>query len=256
MWLRYFCVGLAALLVSCGSGSNVGTSGDPILVSAAVSLKDAFTEIASVYKQRTGRDVTFNFGSSGALLRQIEAGAPADVFASAGVPQMDALAAKGLIDAGTRSDFARNSLVLIVPAGNAANIRSINDLGGKEIQRIAAGNPKTVPAGQYTDQVLQRSDPAAGLRAKLIFGEDVRQVLDYVVRGEVDAGFVYATDAAIAGEGVRVAFTVQDDRHDPIIYPISVVRDSKRPEAARQFVEIVRSEDGKRILRKYGFRTD
>jgi len=255
MWLRFLYFALALLVLSCGSDGVDSAERDPLTVSAAVSLKDAFGEIAVLYKGRTGRDVTFNFGSSGALQKQIETGAPVDVFASAGVPQMDALAKLDLVHPATRGDLARNRLVVIVPADGRA-LESLEELTGAEIKRIAAGNPKTVPAGQYTEQALQKAELADKVRSRMVLGEDVRQVLDYVVRGEVDAGFVYATDAKIAGDRVRVAFTVPEWLHAPIVYPIALVKDSKRPDAARQFIELVRGAEGREILKKHGFVTD
>ncbi|MGD9561231.1 MAG: molybdate ABC transporter substrate-binding protein [Pyrinomonadaceae bacterium] len=222
-------------------------------MSAAVSLKDAFSEIGALYEGSTGVKVTFNFGSSGTLERQIETGAPVDVFASAGQAQMDSLAGAELIDLSTRIDFARNKLVVILPRTSNVQLTALSALTGSEIGRIAVGNPKTVPAGQYAAQALNKAGISQAVGSKLVFGEDVRQVLDYVVRGEVDAGIVYATDAAIAGEQVRIAATVPEDFHQPILYPISVVRSSHNREAAIQFVEFVRSKESSDVLVKYGF---
>jgi molybdate transport system substrate-binding protein len=224
-----------------------------ITVSAAVSLKDALNEIGALYKTKTGRIVNFNFGASGALQKQIETGAPADVFVSAGEQQMNELANKNLIDAATRKDFVLNSLVMIVPAAAKIQISSFSDLTKTEVQKIAVGNPKTVPAGQYTGQILEKLNLKNDLQTKLILAEDVRQVLDYVVRGEVDAGIVYATDARIAGEKVRLAATADSDLHSPILYPIAVIKDSQQKPAAQEFVDLVLSAEGQNILQKYGF---
>lgn len=253
MRTRHLFFVLAILCLSCGS--NCQSRKSAITVSAAVSLKDAFTEIGVLYKERSGRDVTFNFGSSGALQKQIETGAPVDVYASAGKAQMDALADKVLIDPATRNDFAHNRLVVIVPADAQIKIESLNDLSGSEVRRIAAGNFNTVPAGQYFEEALRKANTLELLRSKLVFGEDVRQVLDYVARGEVDAGLVYETDAKIAGGKVRIGFHVPEDLHDPIVYPIAKVKESKQPDAAREFIDLVRSSDGKAILSKFGFLT-
>ena len=223
-----------------------------LTVSAAVSLKDAFNEIAALYEQRAGMKIHFNYGASGALQKQIEAGAPADVFASAGAKQMEELAAKNLIVANTRRDFARNGLVLIVPAKGKA-VASFVDLANPTVRKIAVGNPKTVPAGQYTDQALKNLKLLPAIQDKLVFAEDVRQVLEYVVRDEVDAGVVYASDAANAGEKVRVVARAADDSHDPILYPIAVIRESKQAEAASRFIELVLSAEGQAILLKHGF---
>ncbi len=224
-----------------------------LTVSAAVSLKDAFNEIGYLYKQKTGIKVLFNFGASGALQKQIENGAPVDVFASAGEKQMDELAAAKAIDTGSRRDFARNLLLLIVPRESQLNISGFADLTGADVTRIAIGNPKTVPAGQYADQVLEKLRIKEVLQHKLIMAEDVRQVLDYVSRGETDAGLVYSTDASIAGENVRTVGPAPADTHDPILYPIAIVSGAKEVDAANKFVHLVLSSEGQTILRKFGF---
>jgi len=248
-------VSFTLLLPGCrpkGPSTTGPTGATELIVSAAVSLKGAFNEIAEIYEKRTGTKIHFNYGASGALQKQIESGAPADVFASAGAKQMDDLASKGFIVAGTRTDFARNSLVLIVPP-RSSGIGSFSDLTNPGVKKVAVGNPKTVPAGQYTDQTLSRLNLLPQIQAKLIFAEDVRQVLDYVVRDEVDAGVVYSSDAFSAGDKVKVAARAADDSHEPILYPIAVVKDSKQQAAARKFIDLVLSSDGQAILIKHGF---
>jgi len=242
------CLFAMALFSGCRSsgGSN------ELVVSAAVSLKDAFTEIAQLYEQRHATKIRFNFGASGALQKQIESGAPADVFASAGTKQMDELAAMNLIAASSRKNFARNVLVLIEPE-NGASLSGFIDLSKPEIKKIAVGNPRTVPAGQYTEQTLTRLKLLPGIQSKLIYAEDVRQVFDYVVRGEVDAGIVYWSDA-LAGKGkIRLIARAPDDTHDPIFYPIAVVKESQHAEAAQKFIDLVLGQEGQTILAKYGF---
>lgn len=245
------------LLVFGGCQTNLTTTNDSrqtnesLTVSAAVSLKDAFNEIGELYKTKTGKAINFNFGASGALQKQIETGAPVDVFASAGEKQMDELAAKNLIE--SRKDFAKNKLVLIVPVDSKLNLTDLSQLTKADVQKIAVGNPKTVPAGQYTQQVFEKMNLQNALRPKLILAEDVRQVLDYVVRGEVDAGIVYASDAQAAKEKIRVAARVSEDAHDPILYPIAVIKDSKQKAWAQEFLDLVISREGQNILQKYGF---
>lgn len=248
----------AALIAGCRTTStepagNAANNTNSLTISAAVSLKDAFTEIGALYKSRTGKTVNFNFGASGTLQRQIETGAPVDIFASAGETQMDTLAAKNLIETATRRDFARNTLVLIVPPDSKLNLKNFSGLTESSVRKIAVGNPKTVPAGQYTEQLFEKSNLKNAVQEKLIFAEDVRQVLDYVVRGEVDAGIVYASDAQSAGEKVRVVSTAPADAHEPILYPIAVVKDSRNKQSAEDFVNLVTETEGQAILRKYGF---
>lgn len=249
---------LAVLLfvfASCATNSTTSGSAsqtnENLTVSAAVSLKDAFSEIGELYKNKTGKTVVFNFGASGALQKQIETGAPVDVFASAGEKQMDELAAKNLVE--DRRNFAKNRLVLIVPADSKSNLPDLSRLTETEVRKIAVGNPKTVPAGQYTQQVFEKLKLQNSLQPKLIFAEDVRQVLDYVVRGEVDAGIVYASDAQTGKEKIRVAAEIAEDAHDPILYPIAVIKDSRQKASAREFSETVLSPEGQIILQKHGF---
>jgi molybdate transport system substrate-binding protein len=257
-WLAAMIIVIAAVGLACRrsepSGANRDSkAGREITVSAAVSLRDAFREISKQYEGRTGAKINFNFGASGALQKQIESGAPVDVFASAGIPQMDALAKQGLIAPETRRDFARNTLVLVVPTDSTSGITAFADLGGAKVKKLAIGNPKTVPVGQYAERSLTRLGLWQELGSRLILAEDVRQALDYVARGEVDAGIVYASDVRATGDRVRTVATAPADSHDPILYPIAVVKASSNQETAKAFIDAVMSDEGQRILEKYGF---
>jgi molybdate transport system substrate-binding protein len=230
-------------------------SADEITVSAAISLKNAFEEIGKLYALKAGSArVLFNFGASGDLARQIEGGAPVDVFASAAQKDMDGLDGKGLLLRGSRSAFAANGIVLIVPAGSKRAPASFDGLAANEIGKIAVGNPRTVPAGRYTEEVFAHYKLLPAIKDKLVFTENVRQVLDYVVRGEVDAGIVYATDASTKTKEVRVVASAPENSHKPVVYPIAVVKETKNEAAAKAFVSLVLSSEGQRILEKYGFR--
>lgn len=248
---------LVVLLAGCRSSAPTNNhptrANGEIVVSAAVSLRAAFQDIGNLYETRIGTKIKFNFGASGVIQRQIEGGAPVDLFASAGSKQMDELAARELIDKETRRDFARNALVLIVPVNAARQINSFAGIANSQIQKLAVGNPKTVPAGQYAEQLLTNMKLLPALQSRLIFGEDVRQVLDYVARGEVDAGIVYATDASAAKDRVRVIDTARGDLHDPILYPLAVIKDSRYKEDAKRFSELVLGPEGQSILQKHGF---
>jgi len=252
---RKLCVAafLVALLLARGLSLPASAQNRAMVVAAAISLKEAFSELGGIYERRTGTKVTFTFGASGELERQIEAGAPVDVFASAAEREMDELQSKNLIDRATRADFARNSLVLVVPRDSKLQIRSVSDLEKPGVTKIAIGNPKTVPAGQYAQQLLRNTQILPKIESRLILAENVRQVLDYVAREEVDAGIVYATDVQVAGGKVSVAARARDEDYDPILYPLAVTRDSGNPNAARGFVDLVLSPDGIQILKKYGF---
>ena len=225
-----------------------------ITVSAAISLKNAFEEIGRLYESKYGTKCLFNFGASGDLLKQISGGAPVDVFASAAQKDMDDADKQGLIVAGTRADFASNSVVLIVPARTKTSLKSFEGLKIVEITKIAVGNPKTVPAGRYAEEIFNSFQIQASLKDKLIYAENVRQVLDYVVRNEVDAGVVYATDAAAGSKAIKIVATAPEASHKPVLYPIAVIKGAKSEAEAKVFISLVLSPEGKKILRKYGFK--
>jgi molybdate transport system substrate-binding protein len=232
--------------------SSEGGDGQ-ITVAAAISLKDAFLSLAQLYQERTGDKMNFSFSASGELMRQIEAGAPIDVFASAGQREMDDLQRKGLVETATRADFARNSLAIVVPAGSTLGLNAVADLAGPAVKRISIGNPKTVPAGMYAQQLLVHAHLWEQLQPRLIFTENVRQVLEYVERGEVSVGIVYSTDVGIAHGRVQVAARAADGTYGPILYPIAKIRGSPHQGAAREFVRFVLGPEGQRVLEKFGF---
>lgn len=226
-----------------------------ITVSSAISLKNAFEEIGKLYKSKNiGTKAVFNFGASGDLMHQIEGGAPVDVFASAAQKDMDLLDQKGLVTPGSRANFAANTVVLVVPIAAKTSLRSFEDLKTDSVKKIALGNPKTVPAGRYAEEIFQYYRLLDAIKDKFILTENVRQVLDYVARGEVDAGVVYATDAATRLKEVRIVATAPEQSHKPVIYPIGVVKGTKNEKAARAFIALVTSPEGKNILEKYGFK--
>lgn len=227
---------------------------EELTISAAISLKNAFEDIGRQFeKSHPGVKVLFNFGASGDLARQIEAGAPVDVFASAALKDMDDLDRQGLIRPGSKTNFAGNTLVLVFPNGSPIPGKSFQDLKDGRIQKIAIGNPKTVPAGRYAQEVLTRLQLWEILKNKLILAENVRQVLDYVARGEVDAGLVYSTDARIRVNEVKTISTASEESHQPILYPIGIIRGTKKETLAAEFVALVLSRNGKDILQRYGF---
>lgn len=224
-----------------------------IVVGAAISLKEAFSEIGAVYQRRTGTAVTFSFGASGELEKQIEEGAPIDVFASAAEKEMDDLQRMNLIVASTRADFVHNVLVLVIPAASKLRIHSFSDLENPAVTKIAIGDPKTVPAGQYAQELLRNTRLWPKLQSRLILAENVRQVLDYVARDEVDAGIVYATDVQIAHGRVLTAARAPNNDYGPILYPLAVVKSSLDKKAAKEYVDFVLSPEGVQILEKHGF---
>ena len=228
---------------------------ESINVAAAISLKEALLEIAKQFKADTGHEVKLTFGSSGQLASQIAQGAPIDAFISAAHKQVDDLAKKDQADPATRRIIARNELVLIVPANAAADHSParFEDLADTRYKRIAIGEPRTVPAGQYADQLLASLKLTDSIRDRLVYGANVRQVLDYVIRGEVPAGIVYRTDAKEAGDKVKVTTTADPKLHDPIEYPAVVITASRKKDPAQEFLKYLASEKAQNTFKSRGF---
>jgi len=245
---------ICALVAGPASGKPPATPvpGTEITVSAAISLKDALDEIAQLYRAKfPGTLIHFNLGGSGTLQRQIEQGAPVDVFISASPDQMDALESKGLLLGGSRKDMVRNSVVLIVPKGKQG-IASFQDLAAAEVKFIAVGEPKTVPAGKYAQEILTHFGLYDKLKPKFVLGKDVRQVLTYVATGNADAGIVYATDALTSAD-VTVVATAPKDSHSPVVYPLAIIKNSKNVEEAKKFADFLTAPDSTSVFKKYGF---
>lgn len=225
---------------------------DELLVSAAASLTNAFKDLATQFEaEHAGTMVLTTFGASDVVLQQIIHGAPTDVFACADQKAMDKALEAQVIDLATRKDFVRNEVVLIVPSDNPGGIQSIKDLHGVAVKRVAFGNPASVPVGRYTQAALETSGDWDAVRQREVLGQNVRQVLSYVERGEVDAGFVFATDAAIMRDKVKVVQTLQSPA--PVVYPIALVKRPGRAASAQAFLDYVLSEKGQAVLAKYGF---
>jgi molybdate transport system substrate-binding protein len=253
---------MRALLV-CASCCLIATAlvarpdrAETINVAAAISLKESLQEIARAYAADTGDRVEFTFGASGQLMAQIKNGAPIDAFISAANKQVDDLDKAGLIDAKTRRVVAGNSLVLIVPADAPAGLSNFKGLADDRIRRLAIGEPRTVPVGQYAQQVLRKLELEQRLSdgGRLVYGSNVRQVLDYVERGEVGAGIVYATDAREAGDAkVKVVATADPTTHEPIVYPGVLVKTSRKREAAVRFLDYLGSDKARKVFEAKGF---
>ncbi len=226
--------------------------GEELIVSAAASLTDAFKDIEPAFEAANpGVDVIMNFASSGALYRQIEQGAPADVYASANPKWMAKAVDNGFAAQEQVQTFAHNALVLAVPKGNPAGIQTLDTLGGDTVQHIGIGTPATVPAGQYAKVALTAAGLFEALSPKYIYCEHVRQVLDYLSRGEVDAGFIYKTDGVRAGDAVAIVAELPLDA--PVAYPIAPLVESSQAELAQRFVAFVMSARGQELLEARGF---
>jgi molybdate transport system substrate-binding protein len=255
--LVFIATALATLLLTISlptviSSPVLAQSNTSLLISAAASLKDVLEEIKPLYQQsKPNININYNFGSSGALQQQIEQGAPADVFISAAKKQVDALEQKGFLLPGTRNIIAKNRLVLVVPK-NVVGITSFYNLKDAKVKKIAIGEPRSVPAGQYAQQVLEKLKIWPQIKSKLVFANNVRQVLAFVESGNADIGLVYATDAKISNQ-VKVVVGADEKYHSPIIYPLAVVKRSKNLDAAKEFSQFLSSNQAQTVFKKYGF---
>jgi len=246
-------VSLAVGLSSTAGVGNVEAASKKteIIVSAAASLQDSLDKIAVLYeKQHPDIDLVFNYGASGTLQKQIEQGAPADLFFSAGDKQMDALVDGGLIT--DHKMLLKNQLVVVVPSDSKVKMTTITELTGAAFKKVAVGQPESVPAGQYAQQSLTAKKVWDTLQSKLVFAKDVRQVLSYVETGNVDAGFVYKTDA-LTSKKVKIALTVGAHVHKAINYPAGIVKDSDHQNEAKAFYSYLQTKEVLDIFKSYGF---
>lgn len=247
------------LVVGCNQAANKNSSpaspatqATNLTISAAASLKDALQEIQPLYsQQKSNVSLTYNYGASGSLQRQLEQGAPVDIFISAAKKQMDALEQKGLLLDGTRKNLLKNQIVLIEPQ-KATTVTDFKDLTSDRVKKIALGEPKSVPAGQYAEQVLTSLKILDKIKSKVVYANDVRQVLNFVETGNADAGIVYVSDAKSSNK-VKVVAQAPDNSHSPVVYPIAVLKSSKNAEAAKNFVQFLSGTQAKTIFEKQGF---
>ncbi|HLW44228.1 MAG TPA: molybdate ABC transporter substrate-binding protein [Candidatus Acidoferrales bacterium] len=245
---------LACILLAGCASSAIHSPNQPVslTISAAISLKEPLDAFAQNYNQQhPDVRVVCNYGASGTLQQQIEQGAPVDIFVSAGEKQMDTLQNENLLVAGTRRDLIANQLVLIAPANSTA-LHNLNDLAKLSVKSIAIGEPRTVPAGMYAQQVLEHLHLLPALKSKIVYAANVRQVLAYVETGNASAGLVYSTDARIS-DRVRVVATAPSNSHDPILYPVAMLKASKSPEAAHALLDALESPQSLATFEKYGF---
>jgi molybdate transport system substrate-binding protein len=234
------------------AGLSLAARATDLTVSAAASLTNAFNDLAPLFEAANpGTKLQYNFAASGALLQQIARGAPVDVFASADQETMDQAQAQNLMQAALRRNFASNALVVIVPVSSASVPRVLGDLAQGGFQRVAIGLPASVPVGRYTKGVLEAAGLWGAIEPKVIGATNVRQALDYVARAEVDAGFVYATDAALMPGKVKVAFAVPTPT--PILYTAAPLAASANPALAQRFVEFLVAPAAQAVLAKHGF---
>lgn len=222
-------------------------------ISAAVSMKDALAEIQKNYQGKNPNvKLIYNLGASGALQKQIEQGAPADIFISAAPKQMNDLEEKNLVKKATRKNLVENKLVVVVPKDSKLEITKYEDLTKAGLQKLALGETATVPAGQYAQEVLKKLQLWDKVQDKVVFAKDVRTVLAYVETGNVEAGIVYQTDAA-ASDKIKIAATAPEGSHQPIVYPAAILSGSKQAQEAEAFLAYLFSPESKAVFEKYGF---
>jgi molybdate transport system substrate-binding protein len=227
---------------------------DEIEVFAAASLTDALGEIAASYEKSTGDKVVFNFAASSTLELQIKAGAPADIFFSADEPKMNDLEKQGLIVKESRKDVLSNSLVIVVPSDSSVTLTSATQIADPKIKSIALGETRSVPAGIYAKEYLQKIGIWDQVSARVIPSESVRAALAAVETGNVDAGIVYKTDA-LHSHKVKIAYEVPVAEGPAISYPVALVQGTKNTTAAQKFLDYLESTDSLKTFEKYGFIT-
>ncbi|WP_249310645.1 molybdate ABC transporter substrate-binding protein [Bacillus sp. FJAT-49736] len=247
---------MIGLLIIGGCSSNNGQIGKgkkvELTISAAASLQDALADIKKEFESKhKNLTLTFNFGASGALQQQISQGAPVDLFFSAAEDKFQQLIKDGSIAEKDRRNIVGNEIVLIVPKDSSNNIASFQDL--TKANKISIGTPSSVPAGMYGKETLEKLQIWKDVENKIVFGKDVRQVLNYVETGNVDAGIVYKTDALLS-EKVRIIAIAEDSTHSPIIYPAGIVKNSKHYQQAKAFFDYLQGNQAMDILKKYGFK--
>ncbi len=241
-----------ALLTFSLSVISASAAATELIVSAASSLTNAFKELSDSFQERhPDAQILHSFAASDVLVQQMNHGAPVDVLASADQVAMDKAVQAGTVDPTSRVDFVQNTVVLIVPKDNPLQIQSVADLVNPLVTRVAYGNPQWVPVGRYTQQSLQETNQWSEVKARQVLGQNVRQVLDYVARGEVDAGFVFLTDALVMPDQVKVVETLVSPV--PVHYPIAVALQSKSPDLSQAYIDYILSPEAQAILARHGF---
>ncbi|MDO4173866.1 MAG: molybdate ABC transporter substrate-binding protein [Eubacteriales bacterium] len=248
--------GCSAQQEDIAAGSSVAGSGSAsestVTIYAAKSMTDCMDELIADYDERHPEvEISANYASSGDLQSQIENGAPCDIFLSAAQTQMDALEEEGLVDTDSRSDLLTNEAVLVTPTDTDI-VSSFADLAADNVKKVAIGNPDSVPAGQYAQEILTTLGIWDTVSEKAVLGSDVRQVLAWCETGEVDAGIVYATDAAVT-DAVQVVCAAPEDSCDPVVYPVALTAEGAKNEAAEEFLAFLQSADAAVVFEAYGF---
>lgn len=241
----YFLLVIAVLVIGCSEEK------EELIISAAASLTEAMQEIEPLYEEKYGVELTVNIASSGTLQKQIEEGAPVDVFLSASEAKMDNLEKKELLINSSRKNLLRNKLVLIKSSTSNYSVKSIDDLNQNEI-KIAVGEPGSVPVGKYSKQSFEYYKVWNNISDKVVYAKNVKQTLAYVESGEADVGIVYFSDTGVL-KNSEVILDIPDETHGEIVYPVSIIRSSKHKESAEKFIEFISSDKQLGIFEKNRF---
>lgn len=234
-------------------GCTKETQQNTLTISAAASLADVMEEISEIYKVENPEiTLVFTYGGSGALQTQIEEGAPVDLFISAAQKQMDILESKGMILRDTRMNLLKNQIVLIVPKAFHGDITRFEDLVDQNVEKIALGEPTSVPVGMYSQEIFRNLEIDDQVNAKAVYASDVRQVLSWVESGEVDCGIVYATDAMLS-DSIKVVTEAPVGSHKPVVYPAALIEGTEKIQTAKSFLEFLKTEESRLLFEKYGF---
>jgi len=234
-------------------GCSRGVPADPkaeIIVAAAADLAPAFEELGQQFEQETRTKVTFSFGSTGMLAKQIENGAPIDLFAAANVEFVDQLERQGLILSETKALYARGRITIWTRADSAVKIERIEDLARTEVARVAIANPEHAPYGKAAREALESSGIWKAVEPKLVYGENVRQTMQYAETGNADAA-ITALSLSVRSNG-RWAL-IPEELHKPLDQALAVIKGARLEREARRFAEFINSEQGRSTMRKYGF---
>lgn len=243
---------LSGFISSCGAGEPDAADETSVnlTVAAASDLQVAFTEIGALFEDQTEHSVTFSFGSSGNLATQIENGAPFDVYAAANVDFVDGLVEQGFVDGETQQLYGVGHIVLARNVASGLEVEELNDLLDPEIRHVAIANPEHAPYGMAAREALINAGIWDEIQPKLVYGENIRQTLQFVQTGNAEVGIIALSIAEVP----EIAWTVIDESfHEPLLQAIGVVSDTPHPEAAEQFVDFVTGPEGREILATYGF---
>lgn len=252
--LLFFTAFLLFAFTGCTSKTQEPAQQTEIVISAASSLTDALNEAKKEFEaEHPEMKITYNFGSSGTLVQQIQSGAPTDLFIAASKKYMDDLEKKDLTDKNTRFNLASNEIVLIGGKDKSTTVNSFQGLAQLQDKKLAIGDPNSVPAGKYGEEVLQHFNVLETAKKSFVMGSSVRQVLTYVESGNAEFGLVFASDALVSSK-VKVLATSEPGWHSEIQYPCSMIKATNHKEEVNAFISFLKGEKGKGILKKYGFK--